>query len=360
MSKHFSLYLDLVRFVAAVLVVVSHYTSHGMFGAAAKAAGHNLGREAVIVFFILSGFVIAWTSAEKALSLRQFAVARGARIYSVAFPVLLAAFGAGLIALQIPGATVESGYQLLKPWIYLPLHTLFMGELWSLAETPPWLVPYWSLGFEVWYYVLFGVMFYTRGTRRLVLAGTVLLIMGPKLWLLLPVWLAGTWLYKYQPLLPITAAQARAGCLATLLALALFKISGTDVLLRDAGSAAWPFPAIPLSSVDRYLSDYAVAAIMYLHFVFARQAQFGALQAWQKPIRVLAGYTFTLYLVHGLVMGLWEQFYGAPSARALDLILLTMCIGVTTYACGVLSERQRAWIRRRFDAPQAVAAPRLA
>ncbi|UUZ51421.1 acyltransferase family protein [Massilia sp. B-10] len=101
MDKPFSLYLDLVRFVAAVLVVLSHYTSHGMFGPAARAAYHNLGRESVIVFFVLSGFVIAWTTAEKALTLRQFAVARGARIYSVALPVLLAAFGAISIAAQI-------------------------------------------------------------------------------------------------------------------------------------------------------------------------------------------------------------------------------------------------------------------
>lgn len=360
MDKPFSLYLDLVRFVAAVLVVLSHYTSHGMFGPAARAAGHNLGRESVIVFFVLSGFVIAWTTAEKALTLRRFIVARGARIYSVAFPVLLAAFGAGMIALQIPGVSVESGYQLLKPWLYLPLHTLFMGELWTLAETPPWLVPYWSLGFEVWYYVLFGVMVYARGLRRVLLAGLVLLIMGPKLWLLLPVWLAGVWLYRTGPRLPVTAAQARAGCLATLLALALYKIAGLDVLLRAAGSAAWPFPAVPLKSADRYLADYLVAAIMVLHFLCARQAQFGALQAWQTPIRALAGTTFTLYLVHGLVLGLWEQFVSRQAANGVDLVLLTVCIAAVTYACTGLTDRLRAWIRRRFEGPRTAPAQRPA
>ncbi|UUZ51422.1 hypothetical protein LP420_19440 [Massilia sp. B-10] len=101
--------------------------------------------------------------------------------------------------------TINSGYQLLKPWIYLPLHTLFMGELWTLTETPPWLVPYWSLGFEVWYYVLFGVMVYARGLRRVLLGGLVLLIMGPKLWLLLPVWLA------WRLALPHRAAPAGHG-----------------------------------------------------------------------------------------------------------------------------------------------------
>jgi peptidoglycan/LPS O-acetylase OafA/YrhL len=92
----------------------------------------------------------------------------------------------------------------------------------------------------------------------------------------------------------------------------------------------------------------------------ARQAQLGALQAWQTPIRTLAGYTFTLYLVHGLVMGLWEQFAGPPSAGALEMILLTICIGAVTYACGILTDRLRAAIRRRCEAAQAAPAERLA
>jgi len=360
MDKNFSLYLDLMRFIAAVLVVLSHYTSHGMFGPAAKAAGHNLGRESVMVFFILSGFVIAWTCAEQALSLRQYVVARSARIYSVALPVLLAAFGAALIAAQLPGITVESAYQLQKPWLYLPLHALFMGDLWTLTETPPWLVPYWSLGYEVWYYVLFGVMFFGRGAWRVLLGAAVLLVMGPKLWLLLPVWLAGVLLYKMRTPLPLTTGQARVGWALTLAALALYKIAGLDELLRTAGGALWPFPGFPLSSANRYLADYLVTLIMLPHFLFARQAQFGALQAWQQPIRTLAAYTFALYLVHGLVMGLWEQFVGVEPGGVFPVLMLSVCIGLVTYACGVFGERQRAWLRRRFAAPRARAAQRLA
>ncbi|HEY0064788.1 MAG TPA: acyltransferase [Telluria sp.] len=360
MDKHFSLYLDLVRFAAAVLVVLSHYTQHGIFGAASKAAGHNLGREAVIVFFLLSGFVIAWSAIEKSLTARQYAVARAARIYSVAAPVLLAAFGAALLVAQMPGISIESGYQLLKPWLYLPLHLLFMGELWTLAETPPWLVPYWSLGYEVWYYVLFGVAFYGRGPWRWLLGALVLLVMGPKLWLLLPVWLAGACLYKYQRPLGIRPGLARAGCVATLAALILYKVVALDIVLRNAGTALWPFPAFPLSSANRYLADYLVGLLMYAHFTFAREARFDKLQAWARPIRSLAAFTFPLYLVHGLVLGMWEQLYGTASSGLLEALMLTGCICVATYACGIFTERQRDWLRRRFDSAPALPARRLA
>ncbi|SHH42152.1 acyltransferase [Massilia sp. CF038] len=360
MDKHFSLYLDLVRFTAAALVVLSHYTQHGVFGPAVKAAGHNLGREAVIVFFILSGFVIAWSAVEKALTLRQYVVARAARIYAVAAPLVLLAFGTGLLAMHIAGVSVESGYQLLKPWVYLPMHLLFMGELWTLAETPPWLVPYWSLGYEVWYYVLFGVVFYGRGRWRWLLTALVLLVMGPKLWLLLPVWLAGACLYRYQGLLAISTAQARAGCVLTLAALLAYKLLALDVVLREAGVALWPFPGFPLSSANRYLADYLVAVLMYAHFCFARQACFTVPARWQQPIRALAAYTFPLYLAHGLVLGWWEQFYGVETGGAFDVLLLTVCIGLATYACGVFTERQRDWLRRRFDRPAPLAAQGMA
>jgi peptidoglycan/LPS O-acetylase OafA/YrhL len=360
MDKHFSLYLDLVRFVAALLVVLTHYIQHGIFGKQLQIAGYNPGREAVIVFFVLSGFVIAYTSTEKVATLRDYVVARGARIYSVTLPILLAAFSAGLAASLVPGVTVESGYQLLKPYLYLPLHLLFMGQLWTLSETPPWLAPYWSLCYEVWYYVLFGVAFYARGAWRLALAALVLLVMGPKLLLLLPVWLAGACLYRYQRSLSITLRQARLGVLATLATLALYKVLELDLALRAFGIALWPFPSLPLGSADRYLSDYVVCIFIYLHFVFARQARLTLPAALHRPIRTLASYTFTLYLVHGLVMGLWSQFYRHDPASLLDSLLLTACIGAATYACGFVTEKRRDWFQHRLDALYALSVRRLA
>jgi peptidoglycan/LPS O-acetylase OafA/YrhL len=350
MDKHFSLYLDLMRFMAALLVVLTHYTQRGLFGRELMITGHNLGRESVIVFFVLSGFVIAYTSMEKAVTLRQYVVARCARIYSVALPVVLAAFVSAMLISRIPGTIVESGYQLSKPLLYLPLHFLFMGQLWTLSETPPWLTAYWSLCYEVWYYVLFGVFCYARGAWRITLAALVMLVMGPKLLLLLPVWLAGAWLYKAVGDLPITQRQARIGWLATIVALAVYKLAGVDVALRALGIALWPFPSLALGSADRYLADYVVCIIICLHFVLARQARMTLPQRLHRPIRQLSAYTFTLYLVHGLVMGIWGEFYGFDNASVRDILLLTAYIGIATYACGLVTEKRRDWFRRGFDA----------
>jgi peptidoglycan/LPS O-acetylase OafA/YrhL len=207
MDKHFSRYLDLTRFTAALLVVLTHYVQHGLLGHPGQGGVPLFGREAVMVFFVMSGFVIACTTSEKALTLRQYVVARSARIYSVAVPVVLLCFALVYLVSQTTELPANLSYQAHKPYVYLPLHFLFMGELWNLSEAPPWLIQYWSLGYEVWYYALFGVVFYLRGIKRLLLGALVLLVMGFKLWLLLPVWLAGVCLYKYQKDLPLTRIQ---------------------------------------------------------------------------------------------------------------------------------------------------------
>lgn len=355
MDKPFSLYLDLARFTAASLVVLSHFVQQGIIGHSGASATNPLlhsGREAVIVFFVLSGFVIAHTTTASHTSARDYVVARCARIYSVAAPVLLLTFLLAYLCTRFAGLELANGYQLAKPQLYLPLHLLFMGELWHVVETPPWLLQYWSLGYEVWYYVLFGLAFYLRGVRRAVALALVLLVMGPKLWLLLPVWLAGVALLRWGrdwPGGPHRPWQARAGMAGTLVALGLYKISGADLFLRDLGIGLWPLPSFKLGSADRYLADYAVAILVVLHFQCARHAGLVQLAAIAVPVRALAAYTFTLYLVHGPVMGMWQLFYRSQGARALDAVLLGLCIAGATFACGVVTERRRERFKQLFN-----------
>ena len=349
MNKHFSLYLDLVRFLAAVLVVISHFSYFSVASTTAQLFLPHFGREAVVIFFVLSGFVIAYTCNEKRLSLRQYAVARCARLYSVVLPILLVTILLALLATTLFNTPIEASYQLNKLHLYIPLHLLFAGQLWSLSETPPWLVPYWSLSYEAWYYVLFGVLFYGRGKARVALATVVLLIMGPKLWLLLPVWLSGVMLYRYRDRLQLGPAPARLGWLLTLLALALYKAFSCEVYLRALGTSIWPFPGFALGSADRYLSDYVVGAIVCLHFIFARQALFAGLEPWRAPVRSVAAYTFTLYLIHTPVIGLWLAFYPHDPGRWTDIAALSVCIGLCCFLFGFVTERRKAAFQASFN-----------
>src|SRR3954447_25767284 len=73
-----SLYLDVLRFTAAFAVFISHYApgyrSGGLFWQFA-----GFGRTSVLVFFVLSGFVIAYVSQGKESSLQEYALSRLSR-----------------------------------------------------------------------------------------------------------------------------------------------------------------------------------------------------------------------------------------------------------------------------------------
>jgi len=349
LTRPLSLYLDCCRLLAAVLVVASHYGPYGVITRSADDWVPNLGREAVIVFFVLSGFVIAHTTEQKNPSLRAYAIARCTRIYSVALPLLLFAFAAAALLVWSGQVPLRQLYEVAKPWLYVPLHLLFMGELWTISEPPPLLGPYWSLGYEVWYYVLFGAAFYLRGARRVLALGSLLLFVGPKLWLLLPVWASGVWLYRWQQSHAIGRRAALAGWVASLVLLALFKLSGSDVFLRMFARAHWPFPAVPLRSADRVLADYVVCVLVLANFWCARWVGFAGLLRFERGIRGLSSYTFTLYLVHALVMSLWLALYRHDRNSAVDIAALTLLIVVATWVVGQLTEQRKHWFRVGFE-----------
>nr|WP_267874023.1 acyltransferase [Massilia soli] len=342
------MYLDAARFGAAAMVVVAHLLMLRLIDGPVAAFVPDLGREAVIVFFVLSGFVIKYSVEQKHASPRDYVVARCARIYSVALPVVTLAFVLVALVLTFSDVAVTTGYQVAKAYIYFPFHMLFAGEFWNLAETPPWLLPYWSLGYEVWYYALFGIAYYLSGARRLVLLAAVLLLVGFKLWMLLPVWLSGVWLYEWSKSHAVPPRWASAGWLLSLAALCVFKLVDADIYLRAYGSAIWPFPGLRLISADRYLADYAVCALVLINFACARSMSFAWLRKVKRPVRALAGHTFTLYLVHNLVLMAWKAFYPHNPANPGDLALLLFAVGVATYVLGFVTERRKGAFERLF------------
>jgi len=324
----FSLYLDLVRIAAACAVVMAHFGYFRIFDDSQIARVADLGRESVIAFFVLSGFVIAYSAEQRNPTLRDYAAARCARLYSVVLPVLLLAFVLAGLAEHL-GVHETGAYQLHKPWLYIPFHLLFLGELWGFVEAPPWLLPYWSLNYEAWYYLLFGVVFYLKGRMRL-LGVLVFALMGPRLWLLLPLWMSGVFLYRWQKTHVIPRDVARAGWALTLVLLALWAWYDPEYDLRMVAQAAWPFTGLRMGSADRVLADYIVAVLVLANFACARHAGFNLLPRAKRLIRFLSAHTFTLYLSHSLVICSWQAF--VPFKRGAPMVLLGLALAVMAVA----------------------------
>jgi peptidoglycan/LPS O-acetylase OafA/YrhL len=350
LDRPFSLYLDVVRTLAAIAVVVSHFSYFRIFDARQIAALPDFGREAVIAFFVLSGFVIAYSAETKNRTLADYALARCARLYSVVLPVLLLAFVLSGLAAGLAHAQIDSGYELNKPWVYLPFHLLFLGDLWSFAERPPWLVPYWSLDYEAWYYVLFGAAWYLKGRRRVLALAAILALVGPRLWLLLPVWLAGVALYRWQRTRVLPAGAARALWVLSTVAIAVWGWLDPEPFLREVANGAWPFPFIRMGSADRVLADYAVGLMVLLNFAGARHAGFRLLERAQGAIRRLSSHTFTLYLSHGVVIGAWQALIPVRSGHAVDIAAVACAIVVVAAALQPFTVALQRGLQRRLPA----------
>ncbi len=346
MDESESIYLDLVRFTAAVCVVVNHLLHNDVLHPAIARAIPDFGREAVMVFFVLSGYVICYTTETRNASLKSYLTARAARLYSVAGPVLLLAFLIDSVAIQFNADNYHHLYQYEKFYLYIPLHLGFLGEVWFLAERPFTIPAYWSLSYEAWYYVLFASLYFYSGRKRIVFALLIALLVGYQHWILFPVWMSGVALYRYRDRLRLSVTVARIGLVSTIAAAFILEFTGLDIALWQLGRSIWPFPNLPQGSADQFLLDYVICTLVVINFWCARYAQLSWILSLSNPIRALASYTFTLYLVHTLVIYTWLRNFTYDQYDSLHCVAMVGLIGVVTWGVGELTEKRKMFFVR--------------
>ena len=346
MQQGESVYLDLIRFCAAVLVVLTHLIQFDMLPQSLGAFAPDLGREAVIVFFVLSGYVIAFAADTKYPSAESYLVSRASRLYSVAIPILLLALCLDSIGIYLLNGSYTHLYQYEKFYFYVPFHLLFLGEVWTLAERPFTADPYWSLSFEAWYYVWFASLFYFAGWRRVTLFVAVALIVGYQHWILFPIWLSGVWLYRVRHGMQVSVLVARMGMAVSVLAVLFLEYSGLDKWLWQLGRDSWPFPDLPQGSTDQYMLDYVVCICTVVHLFCASRAKLSFSRGVAQIIRRIASYTFTLYLIHTVVMSSWQNNFVYNNTNYLHFCFIIVLITTATLVVGELTERRRDHSKR--------------
>jgi peptidoglycan/LPS O-acetylase OafA/YrhL len=159
--------------------------------------------QAVDVFFVLSGFVIAHVTANRERDARSYFVSRATRIYSVAIPAIVVTAILDPIGLSADPTIYEAAYQPLAPGL-LFRSVFFLGEQWNSHRFPGSDGPYWSLGFEVWYYITFGIFLFSPPRWRWLASIAVLTFIGPKVAILFPVWLMGVSVYRTNAALKLS------------------------------------------------------------------------------------------------------------------------------------------------------------
>lgn len=339
MERGFSDYLNLMRLLASLTIFLYHANSLVM--PRPIHLSHDLGHSTVALFFVLSGYVIAYVAAERERSLSEFIASRAARVYSVALPVLLLTMAIDTVIFHSAMPVPLPRYQYAAVWKYLPIFLSFTGDFWFLTERTFSNVPYWSLGYEVWYYVFFAIVFYGRGLWRWALGAFVLVAFGPKLWALLPIWFMGVSVYWLQRRWSLPARTARLLLMATIACLASLTVTNLIPSIDEWGNAisgGW-FSA-HLNFSQWFLSDWLIGLICCANIFFAR---FAALRFGHAAptISLLAGWSFTLYLAHFPLLEFYFWIAGLNGVPACIAVLMT-----TALLGAAIEHKKTSW--RRF------------
>lgn len=321
-SKNLSIYLDLLRVLAAFAVFVAHSSSF-VFPYLRYVNRHS--SEAVACFFVLSGFLIMYAAANRERNAADYFIARAARIYPVVIAALICVPIVDYIGLHsAPSRYYGASYFNDNYMIHGILNFFFLNEIWYTHSIYGSSEPFWSLGFEVPYYIIFGIFLFSSGASRVALLAGAILVFGPKILLYMPLWLIGVATYHAVKIAPVYFKSSRAWCFPFFLTTPIY------VLFKNYYGAIGIFHFLSDPNVTRtwlyYMGIGILISVNIICFSLIPSRN-GLLQKIGPAIKWIAGGTFTLYLLHQSILVMFSTFafsrslLGGATAMAATLVI---------------------------------------
>ena len=342
-TRPLSIALDAVRALAALAVLVGHAQQLGHYSGPwpfSLLFQHN----AVIVFFVLSGLVIAASVDKGRTTLTSYTIARVSRILPVAVPALvLSVLVIGIDAAIAPTPFFGEDAQGF-PGRDLLFALLFLSE--SYQTGMPMNPPYWSLCYEIWFYALFAAATYLTGWKRLGWIVALSALAGPNVLMLLPVWLMGVVLARLPALRALSPGPGAA--LVGLAIMAMYAVPYAAPALHGLLRLAIPWKM----GFSLYaLSDLILAVAIALGFAGLRAILpdgLRAIEAIERPVRWFANMSFSLYLLHWPLLKL-ARVLRAPDQGALGFVTVLIGIVVICGAFAAVTEHRRQAFRALIE-----------
>lgn len=315
--------------------------------------------EAVVVFFVLSGFIIYASTAYRQCSAADYAVARLSRVYSVALPAI--AFSM-LLSAAVAGWAPElaQSFDSYREFDVAQLvgSALFLNQSWDGwrpdASSLTLNGPYWSLCYEVWYYVVFGLFFFMRNPLwRWAAAAVALAIAGPAIAVLFPIWCMGAWLAANWHRLPRPApALAWTLFLGSYALVAVISTTAIDMhikdLLHDKVPGFWR-----LTNAQRFVTDHLIGVAMVAQiwaFLALGDGMRGFFERHRSLFTQAAGFSFTLYLFHRPLTTVGGRLLADAQLHTVPVALVSVVAVVgTCWLASLVTERKLPQWRRAIS-----------
>lgn len=346
MNQKISVWLDVVRFLAALVVFIGH-ASNGHISGGLFWQVYPYLQSSVIVFFVLSGYVIAHVTDEKTPSLAEYTRDRFARIHSVLLPALV------LTALcdTYGSALNPAHYQQFQPIYHgdqilrYGLSVFVMQNFWNWDFYPGTNGPTWSLCYEVTYYALWASAIWARGAVRLGLLLAFAILSGPSVVSLFPVWLLGVLAYRLNRRRMASGRQIPyARSLAALLFLA-FMLGAPVIRANCHIGVPYLRPELPADYFD---------ALMFTGILLLAPSMLARLRLVDgqvRAVRYFAQATFVIYLFHYPLLRMFTVFRSGPAASLANWVLLYPVSFVIMMALVPLTTRLQHLFKHWTGAP---------
>jgi peptidoglycan/LPS O-acetylase OafA/YrhL len=374
LSATASAHLDLARGLAAAAVAFQHLrallildwpdtTTHSYFAAIFYFLA-KFGHPAVIVFFVLSGFLVG-SSGLRAIENRtwsfpRYLLHRFLRLEIVLLPALLLGLIWDSIGIHLLGASTlyNGGWHLIvrSGPIDLSWHTLLGNAAFVQGILVPTFgtnSPLWSLSYEFWYYVLFGLLA-TAALRtarlwvRLIMAISVIIVAwfaGFAIMSLAPLWFLGLGIY----LLPRKNLSRRVRLILPAASTLLFLIF-LGLTFGGRAPVEIPTSALMLDLVTGVLFSLVLYSILHANPSRPRYRQIA---------HQIAAPTYTLYANHMPAMFVLLAWLGVrqPPTPIRCVALVGWFIVFWLYAYGIYllfesrTKTIRDWIEPKLFPP---------
>jgi peptidoglycan/LPS O-acetylase OafA/YrhL len=372
LAKRASVHLDLIRGVSALAVLLSHV--RGLFFVdfpflANKSlahrflyAGTGFGHQAVMIFFVLSGYFIGTSVIDSVTgqrwSWRVYLVNRLTRLQLVLFPALVLGAIWDQIGMRIPQAAYfyyGSLYKYYAPSV--PLRStgpVFFANLFFLQSIASPVFgsngPLWSLSYEFWYYILFPALVlaaasWTGIRDRFLYAGLAAILLwflGVQISLYFVIWLAGALVGHFRRTMGFRPPPKQV-------------LISTAAGLLFFGALAWSrIHSDHSATLADFLIGLSFAIWLYALILGTRE---DVSPAYANAAKTLSGFSYTLYLTHFPVLLLLRGLLDPRGNWQPDLLHLLCGLGIAllllayAYLVAEFTEARTASVRRRLLRP---------
>lgn len=286
--------LDLLRGMAALAVFFGHIRGSLFVEFGALPSGQQTllvkllfglsrtGLEAVLVFFVLSGYLVGGQVIghirEGRFSLANYAVERTTRIFLPLIPACLLTIAVNwLVSGQTPN------------WPQTLANMAGLNGV--LTDTLPGNAPLWTLAYEIWFYILAGAVAYILVARSRTSLALLVIACGVGVFCVLDARYALFW--AMGALCTLLPRRGNHGLFA-IIGLVLFVLGAVDHQLAETSRSFVNVVFVPIP-----VAEAMIASGICLIIPFLTEARTdAALEVLRRPALYLSSISYTLYLFH--------------------------------------------------------------